>query len=85
LPVAAIFAFLVPPAWRDARLLPARSVEAEHIQMILHWQGGDHTAVKVKKNGAGKHRWTISEDTLPLVRDRQTIWRCGTCVRSRRH
>ena len=44
-------------------------VEAEHIEMILHWQGGDHTAVKVKKNGAGKHRWTISEDTLSLVRD----------------
>ena len=44
-------------------------VEAEHIEMILHWQGGDHTAVKVKKNGAGKHRWTISEDALSLVRD----------------
>ena len=44
-------------------------VEAKHIEMILHWQGGDHTAVKVKKNGAGKHRWTISEDTLSLVRD----------------
>ena len=44
-------------------------VEAEHIEMILHWQGGDHTAVKVKKNGAGKHRWTISEDILSLVRD----------------
>ena len=41
----------------------------EHIEMILHWQGGDNTAVKVKKNGAGKHRWTISEDTLSLVRD----------------
>jgi hypothetical protein len=25
-------------------------VEAEHIEMILHWQGGDHTALKVKKN-----------------------------------
>jgi hypothetical protein len=44
-------------------------VEAEHIEMILHWQGGDHTALKVKKNGAGKHRWTIPEDTLSLVRE----------------
>jgi hypothetical protein len=44
-------------------------VEADHIEMILHWQGGDHTALKLKKNGAGKHRWTIPEDTLSLVRE----------------
>jgi hypothetical protein len=44
-------------------------VEAEHIEMILHWQGGDHTALKVKKNRAGQHRWTIPEDTLSLVRE----------------
>lgn len=44
-------------------------VEADHIEMILHWQGGDHTALKLKKNGVGKHRWTIPEDTLSLVRE----------------
>jgi DNA invertase Pin-like site-specific DNA recombinase len=44
-------------------------VEAGYIEMILHWQGGDHTALKVKKNGAGRHRWTIPEDTLSLVRE----------------
>jgi hypothetical protein len=44
-------------------------VEAENIEMILHWQGGDHTALKAKKNGVGKHRWTIPEDTLSLVRE----------------
>jgi DNA invertase Pin-like site-specific DNA recombinase len=44
-------------------------VETGHIEMILHWQGGDHTALKLKKNGAGKHRWTIPEDTLSLVRE----------------
>jgi hypothetical protein len=32
--------------------------------MILHWQGGNHSALKVQKNGAGKHRWTIPDDTL---------------------
>jgi len=26
--------------------------------MILHWQGGDHTALKLRKNTVGKHRWT---------------------------
>ena len=44
-------------------------VEAESIEMVLHWQGGDHTALKLKKNGVGKHRWTIPEDTLSLVRE----------------
>jgi hypothetical protein len=31
------------------------------IEMVLHWQGGDHTALKLKMNGAGKHRWTVPE------------------------
>jgi hypothetical protein len=37
--------------------------------MILHWQGGDHTALNLKINGAGKHRWTVPEDTLSLIRE----------------
>src|SRR5262249_22110454 len=62
------------PATRKRILRTALSeivvrVEAERIEMILHWQGGDHTALKVKKNGPGKHRWTIPEDTLSLVRE----------------
>src|SRR5208337_3072115 len=44
-------------------------VDAEDIEMILHSQGGDHTALKLKKNGVGKHRWTIPADTLSLVRE----------------
>jgi hypothetical protein len=36
--------------------------------MVLHWQGDDHTALKLKMNTAGKHRWTVAEDTLTLVR-----------------
>jgi hypothetical protein len=42
-------------------------VEAEDIEMILHWQGGDHTALKLKKNGVGKLRWRIPADTLSLA------------------
>ena len=44
-------------------------VEAEHIEMVLHWQAGDDTAIKLKKNGVGKHRWLIPEDTLSFVRE----------------
>jgi hypothetical protein len=41
--------------------------------MVLHWQGGDHTALKLKMNGAGKHRWTVPEDTLSLIRSGPTV------------
>jgi DNA invertase Pin-like site-specific DNA recombinase len=44
-------------------------VEGDHIEMILHWQGGDHTALRLRRNGVGKHRWTIPEDTLSLIRE----------------
>jgi DNA invertase Pin-like site-specific DNA recombinase len=44
-------------------------IEGGFIEMILHWQGGDHTALKVTMNGAGKHRWTVPEDTLSLIRE----------------
>jgi DNA invertase Pin-like site-specific DNA recombinase len=44
-------------------------IEKGFIEMILHWQGGDHTALKFKMNTVGKHRWTIPEDTLTLVRE----------------
>ena len=44
-------------------------VEDGYIDLVLHWQGGDHTALRVKKNTAGRHRWTVAEDTEVLVRD----------------
>ncbi len=44
-------------------------IEGGFIEMVLHWRGGDHTALKLKMNGAGKHRWTVPEDTLSLIRE----------------
>ena len=43
-------------------------IEGGFIQMVLHWQGGDHTPLQLKMNGVGKHRWTVPEDTLSLIR-----------------
>ena len=43
-------------------------IENGFIEMVLHWQGGDHTALKLKMNTVGKHRWTVPEDTLTLIR-----------------
>lgn len=44
-------------------------IEGDIIELILNWQGGDHTALKVKKNTAGKHRLMIPADTLTLIRE----------------
>jgi DNA invertase Pin-like site-specific DNA recombinase len=44
-------------------------IESGFVEMVLHWQGGDHTALKLKMNTAGKHRWTIPEDTLTLIHE----------------
>ena len=40
------------------------------IHAVLHWQGGDHTALQVKQrlNAAGRHYWP-PDDTISLVRE----------------
>ena len=39
--------------------------------LVLHWQGGDHTALQVKQrlNAAGRHNPRIPDDTIALVRE----------------
>lgn len=44
-------------------------IEDGFLELVLHWQGGDHTALKLRMNGVGKHRWTVAGDTLVLVRE----------------
>jgi hypothetical protein len=41
------------------------------IHAILHWQGGDHTELKVKQrlNAAGRHNPRIPDDTIALMRE----------------
>jgi DNA invertase Pin-like site-specific DNA recombinase len=45
--------------------------EGAIIDLILHWQGGDHTAVqlKLRLNAAGRHHPRVPEDTICLVRE----------------
>ena len=43
------------------------SVEGERIRLRLHWQGGDHTELAVRKNRNGQHRWTTDAETGDLV------------------
>jgi DNA invertase Pin-like site-specific DNA recombinase len=41
------------------------------VDLVLHWQGGDHTAlqIKLRLNAAGRHHSRVPEDTIALVRE----------------
>lgn len=43
-------------------------VEGDQIDLVIHWQGGDHTNLKVRKNKIGQTRWAIEGDTADLIR-----------------
>lgn len=39
----------------------------DDITMIVHWQGGDHTRLQIKKNKGGQTRWVTDADVIDLV------------------
>ena len=43
-------------------------VSEQTLDLVVHWHGGDHTALKVKKNRIGQHRWSAAADVVDLVR-----------------
>jgi DNA invertase Pin-like site-specific DNA recombinase len=43
-------------------------VDGEQIQLLLHWQGGDHTRLAVRKNRRGQTRWAVEPETVDLIR-----------------
>lgn len=44
----------------------ARVTEAR-IELVIHWQGGDHTELSVVKNRTGQHRWTTDVEVQTLI------------------
>lgn len=42
-------------------------VEDNVLDLVIRWHGGDHTALKVKKNRPGQHRWSAPGETVDLV------------------
>lgn len=44
-------------------------IEGEDILLLLHWQGGDHTRLSVRKNKSGRHRWTTDASTEHMIRE----------------
>jgi hypothetical protein len=44
------------------------TVEEGFLNLILHWQGGEHTRLKVKKNRSGDHRWKTDVETIDIIK-----------------
>ena len=43
------------------------SSEGDSVRFIVHWQGGDHTELRLKKTSTGRHRHATSADTIELI------------------
>ena len=43
-------------------------VEDNALNLVIRWHGGDHSALKVRKNRTGQHRWSAAGETIDLVR-----------------
>jgi DNA invertase Pin-like site-specific DNA recombinase len=43
-------------------------IVGDSLELIVHWQGGDHTRLMVKRNRAGQTRWTTDVEVVDLVR-----------------
>jgi DNA invertase Pin-like site-specific DNA recombinase len=42
--------------------------DKKEIALLIHWVGGQHSELRVKKNGLGKHRRCTSVDAVDIVR-----------------
>jgi DNA invertase Pin-like site-specific DNA recombinase len=42
-------------------------VVADKIELVIHWHGGDHARLSVKKNKHGHNRWTTDADVVEFV------------------
>jgi Recombinase/Recombinase zinc beta ribbon domain len=43
-------------------------VENEGLDLVIRWAGDDHTALRVRRNRTGQHRWSVDADVVELVR-----------------
>lgn len=43
-------------------------VDGKTIELVIRWQGGAHSALAVRKNRSGQHRWSTDRDVVDLTR-----------------
>ena len=44
-------------------------VDDNQIDLKIHWQGGDHTQINVRKPRSGEHRWVLDATTTDIIRE----------------
>jgi excisionase family DNA binding protein len=42
-------------------------IEDDVLGLVVRWQGGDHTPLRVPRNRIGQHRWSVDADVVALV------------------
>lgn len=42
-------------------------VEAEALRVLVHWQGGQHTELSLRKRKTGETRWKTADSTVALI------------------
>ncbi len=45
------------------------SLRERHVHLLLHWQGGDHTEITIRRNRTGEHRCKTDRQTDDLITD----------------
>ena len=40
----------------------------DHLELTVHWHGGDHSRLRVKKNKPGQNGWVTDAEVVELVR-----------------
>ena len=48
------------------------------LHFLLHWQGGDHTALETRKQRSGEHRWQTDVETARIVTELARVVPDGT-------
>jgi excisionase family DNA binding protein len=43
-------------------------VEETRIRVLIHWKGGQHSELSLRKRRPGEHRWTAPAETVDLIR-----------------
>lgn len=70
-------------AWNHDRATPAlrkrilravpveitATIKGREIHLLLHWKGGDHTELVVRRRRKGEHRWSTDAEVKDLIQD----------------
>src|SRR5687768_8606604 len=56
--------------------------EAREIVLVIHWRGGQHSELRVRKPESGEHTKRAAEDALAVIREMST--KCPTSRSPRR-